>query len=165
MRNSISIIHNEEGSLIAIVLLLMAVFTVIGIAAINTSVSESQIVRNELCYRSSFFRAEAAAVEAIQRLEDDNNLDSTPPSFLNPIGTVNADNQLPAAAIWDATARSAGVDRPETKTEFIAIARGIQSGSSMAQGTAQVHSYVIYGRDQGACGGETIIGMGYVKPF
>jgi len=164
MRNIISIIHNEEGSLVAIVLLLTAVFTAIGIAAISTSISESQIVRNELCYRPSFFRAEAAAIEAIQLLEDDDNIDTTAPSFLNPIGTIAADNELPDPVVWD-TAQNAGVDTPDSETGFIAISRGIVSGSSMAQGGAQVHSYIIYGRDQGPCGGEAVVGMGYVKPF
>jgi len=165
MRNIASIMHNEEGSLIAIVLFLMAIFTIIGIAATNTSISESQIVRNELCYKSSLFRAEAAAIEAIQILEDSSDLGSSLPSFVNPIDTVTADNELPTEAVWEATAQSAGIDTSETETEFVAISRGIQSGSSMAMGGAQVHSYVIYGRDQGVCGGETIIGMGYVKPF
>jgi hypothetical protein len=165
MKNRLPITNNEEGSLIAIVLLLMMVLTVIGISASNTSISESQIVRNEISYKISFFRAEAAAIEAIQRLEDEINLDSFPPGYLLPIGTVSADNERPAEALWDLNAQDSGITAPNTDLRFLAVTRGIQAGSSMAMGEAQVHSYVVYGRDQDDSGGDVIVGIGFTKPF
>ncbi len=167
MKNRLPIINNEEGSLIAIVLLLMAVLTVIGISASNTSISESQIVRNETGYKTSFFRAEAAAIEAIQRLEDEINLDSFPPLYLMPIGTVSDDNELPEAALWKTNGQDSLIAVP-TKTflRYLAVTRGIQTGSSMAMGEAQVHSYVVYGREwSDDYGGDVIVGIGYTKPF
>lgn len=168
MKNRLFIIHNEEGSLIAIVLLLMSVLTVIGISASNTSISESQIVRNEIGYKTSFFRSEAAAIEAIQRLEDEINLDSFPPTYLLPIGTVAADNELPAEALWGSNGQDAIVSvprPPNTNLQYLAVTRGIQAGSSMAMGEAQVHSYVVYGREWSDRGGDVIVGIGYTKPF
>jgi Tfp pilus assembly protein PilX len=168
MKNRLPIINNEEGSLIAIVLLLMAVLTVIGISASNTSISESQVVRNETGYKSSFFRAEAAAIEAIQRLEDEINLDSFPPLYLMPIGTVSDDNVLPAVALWETNGQDSNiaVPVPKTKLRYLAVTRGIQAGSSMAMGEAQVHSYVVYGREwSDDYGGNVIVGIGYTKPF
>ncbi|MFH2064553.1 MAG: pilus assembly PilX N-terminal domain-containing protein [Pseudomonadota bacterium] len=166
MKKTLQIINNEEGSLIAIVLLLMAVLTVIGISASNTAITESQIVRNETSYKTSFFRAEAAAIEAIQRLQDEMNLDVFPPTYLMPIGTITTPNQLldrndPA---WG-FAEDSGLDGPTTDVEFLAVSTGIQTGSSMAMGAAQVHSYVVYGREQDARGGDVIVGIGYTKPF
>ena len=167
MKNRLPIINNEEGSLIAIVLLLMAVLTVIGISASNTSISESQVVRNETGYKTSFFRAEAAAIEAIQRLEDEINLDSFPPLYLMPIGTVSDDNVLPAVTLWETNAQNAGIAAmPKTKLRYLAVTRGIQAGSSMAMGEAQVHSYVVYGREwSDDYGGNVLVGIGYTKPF
>ncbi len=167
MKNRLPIIKNEEGSLIAIVLLLMAVLTVIGISASNTSITESQIVRNEIGYKTSFFRAEAAAIEAIQLLEDEINLDSFPPIYLLPIGTVSADNELPAEALWGTNGQDSliTVTTPNTDLQYLAVTRGIQAGSSMAMGEAQVHSYVVYGREWNNRGGDVIVGIGYTKPF
>lgn len=167
MKNRLPIIKNEEGSLIAIVLLLMAVLTVIGISASNTSITESQIVRNEIGYKTSFFRAEAAAIEAIQLLEDEINLDSFPPLYLLPIGTVSADNELPDEDLWGSNGEESNitVPIPGTELKYLAVTRGIQAGSSMAMGEAQVHSYVVYGREWSNRGGDVIVGIGYTKPF
>jgi hypothetical protein len=165
MKNTLSILNNEKGSLLAIVLLLLVVLTLIGISASNTSISEFQVARNETCYKRSFFHAEAAAIEAIQLLEDEINLDSFPPPYLMPIGTVSADNELPSDVIWDANAQDSGILPPNSGLRYLAVTRGIQAGSSMAMGEAQVHSYVVWGRDQDDCGGDVIVGVGFTKPF
>lgn len=165
MKSSLPDINNENGSIIAIVLLLIAVLTVIGITSNNTAITESQIVRNETCYKRSFFRAEAAAIEAIQRMEDEADLLGTPPSFLLPSTTIDEDNELLDEADWDLNAQAAGLATPGSELRYIAVYRGVQSGSSLAMGSAQVHAYVVYGRDQDDCGGDVIVGIGYNKPF
>jgi Tfp pilus assembly protein PilX len=164
MKSTRHILDNEDGSLIAIVLLLMAILTAIGISASNTAITESQIARNETCYKRSFFQAEAAAIEVIQVLEDAVDLDTSPPTYLLPIGTLTTLNQQPSDADWGNAAAS-GHATATNDIEYLAFATGIQAGSSMALGEAQVHSYVVYGRDQDECGGDVIVGMGYTKPF
>ena len=166
MKTTLPILNNENGSLLAIVLLLMAVLTVIGIRMSDTAVTEARIARNETCYKRSFFRAEAAAMEAIQQLEDTTtDLDIAAPSYLRPIGTIisTPNEELPDAE-WNFAAPSA---IPDTSSDlkYLAVATGIQVGSSMAMGEAQVHSYVVYGRDEDSCGGKVTVGIGYTKPF
>jgi len=53
-------INNEDGFLIAIAMLMLAVVTVIGIAATTTSETELRIAGNEKLHKLSFYAAEAA---------------------------------------------------------------------------------------------------------
>lgn len=55
---------DEEGSVILMAIIIMALLTVIGITSTNTTNIEYQIVRNERVYKDSFYLAEAALSEA-----------------------------------------------------------------------------------------------------
>ncbi len=63
-----NIITEEKGSVLPMVLLMLALLTVVGVTSINQSVIESQIVRNDVFYKEHFFLADSAVNEAMQRI-------------------------------------------------------------------------------------------------
>jgi hypothetical protein len=52
-------IRNEEGSMITVVVMILALLTISGIAAITTSNTEQQTATSEQIYKMAFFSAEA----------------------------------------------------------------------------------------------------------
>lgn len=65
------LLDNENGFItIVVVLLMLAIITIIGVSAINNSITESSIVRNDTLYKRNFYFAESAGYEAATRLEN-----------------------------------------------------------------------------------------------
>lgn len=62
--------QNEEGFVLVFALLIMAVLTVLGLMATNNTIIEMQIAGNEKLSKLTFYKAESAAYEAGQRLDD-----------------------------------------------------------------------------------------------
>ncbi len=56
----ISILRNEDGSVLVAALLILVFLTLIGIAATTTTTTDMQIVGNEKAYKLAFYSAEAA---------------------------------------------------------------------------------------------------------
>lgn len=65
------ILSNDEGSVLVIALVMLALLTTLGIMSTNTTSVDLQISQNERIHRQNFNFAEAAAMEAAQRLIDD----------------------------------------------------------------------------------------------
>ncbi|MFC1868884.1 PilX N-terminal domain-containing pilus assembly protein, partial [Thermodesulfobacteriota bacterium] len=65
-----SIIRKEDGNVLLISLILLVLLTMIGIAATRTASIDIQIAGNNMAYTRNFYTAEAASLEAIQRMED-----------------------------------------------------------------------------------------------
>jgi hypothetical protein len=55
-------LHNERGFVIVVALLMLAIITIMGIAATRTSETETRIAVNERLYKEAFYTAEAGAV-------------------------------------------------------------------------------------------------------
>jgi len=66
----ISPINNQQGSVMALALMVMVTLTIVGLTAVNDTVVESSIARNHAIYRMSLYRAEAAVRQAVQIMED-----------------------------------------------------------------------------------------------
>jgi hypothetical protein len=77
----ISLLKNEDGSVMIVALILLVLLTVLGIAAIQTSSTEVQIAANDNSYLLAFYSAEAARgfVEGTSALYGDANLTPTAP--------------------------------------------------------------------------------------
>ncbi len=156
-----SIIKDENGSVLAIVLMLMVIFTLIGISAVNTTMTEARIVRNETQYKTCSYKAEAAAMEAVQMLEN-TDLNSTAPSFLLDTDAITENTEVPSD--WTNKQQATSID--PAHSEYLAVSRGISGGSSLGLGSARVHTFIVYGKNEDdTCSGRTIIAMGYRKPF
>jgi Tfp pilus assembly protein PilX len=81
MKKAISIVDNEEGSVMVLALVILVLLTILGISSMNTSSVESLIIINDRLYRQSFYKAEGGAFEAAQEIKNDAK---TIPSNVNP---------------------------------------------------------------------------------
>jgi len=84
-------IGNEKGAVLVIALMLLAVLTVLGVAALNTTTTEIRISGNEKVYKQAFYSAEAGIAYAVER-----GVDFFPVNGVNASVTIPAD--LAAAA-------------------------------------------------------------------
>ena len=62
---------NEDGSVLVVALLMMVFLSLLGLSSTTTSSIELQIAGNDRSYKQNLYRAEAAAMEAVQRLENE----------------------------------------------------------------------------------------------
>jgi len=61
-------LNNQSGAVLVVTLLVVLAVTVLGVAGLQTTTVELRIARNEREIRESFYLAEAAAMEGVQRL-------------------------------------------------------------------------------------------------
>jgi Tfp pilus assembly protein PilX len=168
MRNPAALIKSEEGSVMVVALIVLAMLTIIGISASNTSTTELQIVRNDLLYRINFYKAEAAAREGAQTVA---NLAKTSPTEVNPGQTTQGWLVDPAAEEIDMTtiADVQAVAEPsnvvaDAATTYAAAYLG-RTGSVAAENESHVYHFNLYGLHADD-DGRALIEMGYkVKVF
>ena len=159
MLNQTGLIKNEQGYfLIVSTIMLLALLTIISIAATNTANTEVHIARNDAIYQRNLYLAEGAALEAVDRIQNDASpLDL---GFVLPgLKSVDDDNFV---AHWDAEAQSAALDATG-KTRFVAGYEGTPPGFSLGMGQPKMHGFAIYGRTEKQ--GVTTIKIGYRKAF
>lgn len=159
-------IKNEEGSVLIVALIMLVLLSMIGISANRTASIDILIAGNEMVYKQNLFSAEAASMEGMQRLED-TDLGSATVTWLTTDLDSITDPQITTAGNWTGTfsdgtvAASSSVD---TATRYVAISKGIQTGSSLGLGGSRVYSYEILGRSAKK-NGESIVATGYKKAF
>ena len=66
-----SMIMNEKGSVIVAALMILALLTIIGISASNTSITERQVATNSLLHERVFYTAEAGMEHAKEDLKSE----------------------------------------------------------------------------------------------
>ncbi len=71
MKKMSSTFNNEDGSMIVIVLLLLAVLSIVGISAVNTSNLDREIVGNNVRYQTAFYEADGGVEAGIELVEQD----------------------------------------------------------------------------------------------
>ena len=88
MKKSISMINNEKGSLILIVVLILMSVTLIGIFALNTTTIETQIAANDKFYKIAFYNADSGIYSIPKIISKAMNNKATPnlanPAYLDP---------------------------------------------------------------------------------
>ena len=158
----ISNLKNEEGSVIVIVLIILVALTMIGIVSMDNTVVELQIVRNETIYRQNLYKAESAAIEAAQFM-DDNNLNIN----RNWISTAGPDNYA-TTALWDNTDSmlSNNMNNPAQNNVRYAARFNEIVGSQNMTNLTFLYAYSVYGRFNSTTGqGRSLIRMGYNKRY
>lgn len=60
MRNSKALLNNESGIITGVMLIMLAIFTIVGISAISIALVEMQIATNDQFSKIAFYGAEAA---------------------------------------------------------------------------------------------------------
>ena len=156
------VLRNENGAVLIFALMTLVLLTIIGIASTNISNTEIQMAANEMAYQQNFYRAEGAAIEAVEELEGLADPKVTAPSWLEfALGSVTASE----IRTW----QFGGSPDPEPSaladTTFMVVSQGITSGSSLDMAAAKVHSYAVYGRSAPPKRGATTIQLGYLKAF
>jgi len=159
MRTMTETLGNENGYFLIIsTMMLLALLTMISIAASNTARTEVQIAGNDLTYQRNLYLAEGAAMEAVDRLEND--LKPRELGFVVP-GLRSIDDQN-YVDHWDSEAQNATFDATG-KTRFVAGYEGTPAGYSLGIGKPRVHGFAVYGRTEKQ--GVTTIKVGYRKVF
>ncbi len=164
-------LQNENGTVMVIALLLMAILTILGISAINMSNVDLMIASNERQYKQNFYRAEAAANEAVQLLDDadaDNLMLDDPAKFT----WLNDD------AIWPVVSGVETIEDPTqwTGTKFATatdnigryavLSKGIAGGGSIdITAPSQLFEFEVHGQYYRAQGGWSQVVIGYRKRF
>ncbi|MBF0379272.1 MAG: pilus assembly PilX N-terminal domain-containing protein [Desulfamplus sp.] len=162
--NIFSRFNNQKGSTIVISLMILVVLTLIGISATNTSVIELKIAGNEKVYRQNFNLAEAAAMEAVQKLQEaiEADLDNKPAAVKEWLkqsldgnyrdDTNPADQDNPAT--WDTSDNV-------PNTRLSAVEKGIDPKSSHDMtATSNMYDYAVRGYSN-SNSGEVHIEIGY----
>ncbi|MCP4579684.1 MAG: hypothetical protein GY846_25720 [Deltaproteobacteria bacterium] len=174
---------NEDGTILVISLIVLALASMIGIAATMTASIELQISGNDMHYAENFYRAEAAVMAGASAIE------STPTAVLK-AGNFNAEGEtgtqttLATEALlpdsddianctnWATGAGSA--DTPDAlsaegyNARFLPVKKPPPGSLDMTAST-QIHEFTIYGRSILETAskrlGEVIVEVGYRKRF
>ncbi len=168
---------HENGSAVVIVLLFISLMTLVGVWATRNANTEVTIAGNEVRLKRSFYRAEAALLEAafLIEAETSDNLRShaTVGWLWNAVNGAPSD--LTDFANWDfdglngddtAFATTLDLDgdgTPEAEVGLAVHDLGAAGGSSLVMTNASmVRSYAVYGQ-QNSDEGRVLIEVGYKK--
>jgi Tfp pilus assembly protein PilX len=161
MQRLIQPFNNENGYfLIVSTIMLLALVTIISIAASNTARTEVQIAGNDLIYQRNLYLAEGAAMEAVDQLQNDPDPRGLP--FVESgLKVINDDNY---SVDWEANSQAVTATMDSGgKTRFRAGYEGTPAGFSLGMGKSRVHGFAVYGRTDKQ--GVTIIKVGYRRAF
>lgn len=174
------LVGNERGTAIITVLLILMLLTFIGITSTRTTVTEKAVIRSDAVFERSFYLAESAALEGVQKLANE----SAPEELLAPLITaasnnngllISADAREPENDLANCDSDGDGdidgndisdicVLDPDNTTRRLVVQLPISSGSSLGLGSSRLYSYVSYGLTE-AQGGRAMIKIGYKKRF
>ena len=161
MEKLIKPLKNEQGYfLILATIMLLALLTIISIAATHTANTEVQIAGNDTLYQRNVYLAEGAALEAIDRLQNDPNPRGLP--FVEAgIQTIDDDNFTDN---WEANSQAVTPTMDAGgQTRFRVGYEGTPTGYSLGIGRSRVHGFAVYGRTERQ--GITTIKIGYRRAF
>jgi hypothetical protein len=167
--------EGEEGSVLVIAMIMLALLTIIGISATNTSTIEVQIAANDRFYKQNLCVAEGACMECIQRMENGGEemkeMTSTRDVWLidesnfnrSGVSVPGADNITDSDNWRDTgTGQSCEDAMLDPNSRFMAFYGGIAEGSSLDMTKSTVYEYRVFGRST-RNDGLVIIGVGYRK--
>jgi hypothetical protein len=162
------VLGNEDGSVLVIALVMLALLTIMGISATTTSNIEIQIARNIEYYTQNLYMAEAAAMEAAQELEN-RNLQTNRPNYLKPTwpnanALVDKAGSIPNGAYWTVNADPSDDPGLDDFTQKLASSEGIVGGSSLDMGKSSVYGYTVFGRSE-SNNSVVIVELGYRKAY
>jgi hypothetical protein len=165
--NHISIVKNEEGSVLIVALIVLVLLTLLGIFATRTSEVEIQIAGNDLQYKRNVYSAEAVAMEGAQNIKDTDVLDVGVLGWLHGLGSLDPihtyvldDDNWTDANSFQSTA--------DSNTRYLAVVEGIAEQTSLDMTKSRIHMYSIFGRRHNTANeneGRSIVNIGFKKAF
>jgi len=160
--------ESDDGYMAILASMMMLVLlTILGVAASRTANTEVLMSGHEIKYQRNFYRAEGAAMEAADILQNAANLSDGLPVWIDPaVGNLTLEN---LRDYWDnditlgdaVIPASSQVDT--NRTLFVAGSEGIAPGGSLGMDKPTVHSLAIYGRCE--WDGVTTIKVGYLVAY
>ncbi len=172
MKQIMQKLSSEEGSVLFFTLLILVMMAAAGFTMISNSVLESNIVRNASSRTINFYAAESAAMEAAQRIEDENDvvkLSTHNEDWLNPNGPSDPKLADPAVT-WDYD-NLGGDDTAEAgstpNTAFSAVRVGIAKSASLGMENPDLlYEYSVLGRYYDSNGNSmAMIEAGFLKRY
>jgi hypothetical protein len=162
-------INRDDGAMMILMsMMLLALLTIISVAASKTAITEIKIAGNEYLYQHNFYCAEGAAIETVDKMEALASVDVDSIGWLmNESEKVEKDSDL--YVFWTDVNRDKDEARPggasvcAEHTEFMAVHHGVLAGSSLDMSKPTKHIYSIYGRSLDR--GLVLIKIGYTKAF
>lgn len=174
----ITIMRDNHGSGLVVVLLILAAITVIGISALNTSNVEVLLANNDMIYKRNVYRTEAATREGARALEirtsDDlvypirygkttSNAKFTMPEWLNIQGS-NSRLHYTDKSIWDSNCTSDCIELFQSSIDssaYYAIVYNRVAPDQSLDATAQTFllEFSVYGFSKE--NGAALIEIGY----
>ncbi|MGD2272653.1 MAG: PilX N-terminal domain-containing pilus assembly protein [Desulfobacterales bacterium] len=166
MKAATAILKNEDGNAIVIAIMVMVLLTIIGTSATQNTTTELQIVRNDIVHKDQLHRAEAAAMEGAQWLEN-STVGVLEDLSLNAFISQNEIN-LAALDLNDGTWEKAGTDPVAVGNNICGYRIVDETGPIDLGATSWLHVYTIYGlydRTGGMNRGQALIAIGYKRRF
>jgi Tfp pilus assembly protein PilX len=164
MKKKIRIIGNDRGAaVIVLAVLILVLVSVIGISSSDTARLEVQIASADRTYHHNFHKAEGAALEAAQRLENANDtvLKTRSEAWLNHQASLQ---QLYGPTNWN-SGNSADAGFNDSMTSYSAVDTGICTGGSiLVSNDTHLHSFKVLGLVN-STQQKVLIEMGYRKRF
>jgi hypothetical protein len=168
MMRTTPILKNEKGGLMIILsVMLLALLTIISIAASKTANTEISIAANEYVYQRCFYNAEGAILEAVDLLEG-----SSATSLKNPPPWMSIDeeviNDSTVFTFWEDSEKMDGVV-PQVSvidsqnTDYLSVHHGIPSGNSLDMSKPAKHTFSIYGRSKSKA--LVMLKIGFAKVY
>ena len=164
-------LRNDRGSIVILMtLMLLMLVTIISFSALRTANTEVKIAGNEYSHQKNFYRAEGAAIEAVDRLEASADPGSAGFGWLGYDPSDINDTTVFCYSYWEdddqtdsvsARGQASSVD-PGT-TGLLAVHQGVLAGSSLDMSKPTKHTFSIYGRCVEK--GTAIIKVGYSKAY
>ena len=161
------ILKNDQGTVMILVsVMLLALLTIISVAASKTANTEISIAANEYIYQRCFYNAEGAITEVVDLLEDSAIPLENPPPWLSLDETVINDGTV--FTFWEDPKKMQGiVPQPSVidpqDTNYIGVHHGVLSGSSLDMSKPAKHTFSIYGRSKNK--GLVMLKIGYAKVY
>jgi hypothetical protein len=158
-------LRNEDGVVLIVALMMLVLLTILGISISSTSEVEWQIAGNEMRYKENLYRAEAAAMECAELMDETAEIDVTiDDDYIIPF-SVGVDATYAVLVrnddFWDEAVDTDNI-APGTgtvgNTHYLAIFRGTPEGESFESGLKE---FIIYGRSTGIQSTRSIVRMGY----
>ena len=170
MKQTISILKNKDGNAIIIAMMILVLLTIIGTSATRNTTVELRVVRNDIVHREHLYRAESAAMEAAQWLQNASVAtleDLNPTLFISQDPIDLTDLNLNGAEDWNNWAQSAA-DPEGGATMFCGYKIVDETGPVDLGAATNQHTYAVYGlfdRRTGMSRGHALIAIGYKRRF
>ncbi len=164
MDNPVSILKNNDGSVMAAVILILALLTLISFASLDRSNTEVITAGNEIVFKQNIFNAESAVVENVHRINDtssDQIRETASFQWLNNQAYLPDADDMQNTINWTDTNSQAEISGD---ARFLAVTEGVTEGSSLDLSRPQVRAFSIYGQCRKSSGLSTIR-IGYRKAF